>query len=40
MVIRLTGTMEAEGVAILNAAGINAFQDMMDAVDKLKGVVN
>ncbi|MHA1967242.1 MAG: ADP-forming succinate--CoA ligase subunit beta [Candidatus Hodarchaeales archaeon] len=39
MVIRLTGTKEAEGVAILKDAGIDAFQDMMDAVEKLKGVV-
>ena len=40
MVIRLTGTREVEGVAILKAAGINAFQDMIDAVDKLKGVIS
>ena len=39
MVIRLTGTKEAEGVAILKDAGIDAFQDMMGAVEKLKGVV-
>ena len=39
MVIRLTGTKEAEGVKILNDAGINAYQDMMEAVEKLKGVV-
>ena len=39
MVIRLSGTKEAEGVAILKDAGIDAFQDMMDAVEKLKGVV-
>jgi succinyl-CoA synthetase beta subunit len=39
MVIRLTGTREAEGVKILNDAGIDAYQDMMEAVDKLKGVV-
>lgn len=39
MVIRLTGTREAEGVAILKEAGIDAFQDMMEAVEKLKGVV-
>ncbi len=40
MVIRLTGTKGAEGVAILKDAGIDAFQDMMDAVEKLKGVVS
>ncbi|MFW9905920.1 MAG: ADP-forming succinate--CoA ligase subunit beta [Candidatus Thorarchaeota archaeon] len=39
MVIRLTGTREAEGVAILENAGINAYQDMMDAVGKLKEVM-
>jgi len=39
MVIRLTGTKEVEGIAILKDAGIDAFEDMMDAVEKLKGVV-
>jgi succinyl-CoA synthetase beta subunit len=39
MVIRLTGTREAEGVAILNNAGVDAYQDMMDAVGKLKEVM-
>ncbi len=39
MVIRLTGTKEAEGIKILNDAGIDAYQDMMEAVEKLKGVV-
>jgi succinyl-CoA synthetase beta subunit len=39
MVIRLTGTKEAEGIAILKNAGIDAFQDMMGAVEKLKGAV-
>jgi succinyl-CoA synthetase beta subunit len=39
MVIRLTGTREAEGVAILKNAGINAYQDMIAAVEKLKEVV-
>ncbi len=39
MVIRLTGTREAEGVAILKNAGIDAYQDMMDAVGKLKEVM-
>jgi len=40
MVIRLTGTKETEGVKILNDAGIAAYQDMMEAVEKLKGVVS
>ncbi len=39
MVIRLTGTREAEGVAILKDAGVDAYQDMMDAVGKLKEVM-
>lgn len=39
MVIRLTGTREAEGIAILNNAGVDAYQDMMDAVEKLKEVM-
>ncbi len=39
MVIRLTGTKETEGVRILNDAGIDAYKDMMDAVEKLKGVI-
>ena len=40
MVIRLTGTKEVEGVKILNDAGIDAYQDMMEAVEKLKGVIS
>ncbi len=39
MVIRLTGTKETEGVKILNDAGIDAYKDMMAAVEKLKGVI-
>ena len=39
MVIRLTGTKETEGVKILNKAGIDAYKDMMAAVEKLKGVI-
>ncbi|MHA2171694.1 MAG: succinate--CoA ligase subunit beta, partial [Candidatus Kariarchaeaceae archaeon] len=39
MVIRLTGTRETEGVQILKDAGIDAYKDMMAAVEKLKGVV-
>ncbi len=39
MVIRLTGTKETEGVQILKDAGIDAYKDMMNAVEKLKGVI-
>jgi len=39
MVIRLTGTNEAEGIAILKNEGINAYQDVMEAVKKVKEVV-
>ena len=38
MVIRLTGTEETKGIEILKDAGIDAYKDMMDAVEKLKGV--
>ncbi|MBY8986940.1 MAG: ADP-forming succinate--CoA ligase subunit beta, partial [Candidatus Lokiarchaeota archaeon] len=40
MVIRLTGTNEKEGIALLKKAKINAFQDVMDAVKKVKEVLN
>ncbi len=39
LVIRLTGTKEKEGVEILSKAGISAYRDMMDAVDKIKSIV-
>ena len=39
MVIRLTGTKEKEGIALLNEAGIEAFQDVMEAVEKLEEVL-
>jgi succinyl-CoA synthetase beta subunit len=39
MVIRLTGTREKEGVSILKNAGIDAYQNMMTAVEKLKQVI-
>ncbi len=39
MVIRLTGTKEAEGVAILKNAGIDAYKSMTKAVAKLKEVM-
>ncbi|MHA2281403.1 MAG: ADP-forming succinate--CoA ligase subunit beta [Promethearchaeota archaeon] len=39
MVIRLTGTNEREGISLLNNAGITAFQNVMDAVQKVKEVV-
>lgn len=39
MVIRLTGTKEQEGVKILKDSGIDAFKDMMKAVEKLKKII-
>ena len=39
MVIRLTGTNDKEGISLLNNAGITAFQNVMDAVQKVKEVV-
>ncbi|MHA1727669.1 MAG: ATP-grasp domain-containing protein [Promethearchaeota archaeon] len=39
MVIRLTGTRESEGISILKKVGINAFSNMMEAVKKLKMVM-
>jgi succinyl-CoA synthetase beta subunit len=39
MVIRLTGTNDKEGIALLKDSGINAFQDVMNAVEKVKEVV-
>lgn len=40
MVIRLTGTNETEGIALLKEAKIDAFQDVMDAVKKVKEVLS
>ncbi len=40
MVIRLTGTNEKEGIALLKEANMDAFQDVMDAVKKVKEVLN
>lgn len=39
MVIRLTGTNEEEGISMLKRANIEAFQDIMKAVEKLKEVL-
>ncbi len=39
MVIRLTGTNDKEGISLLNNAGITAFQNVLDAVQKIKEVV-
>ncbi|MFX1575267.1 MAG: ADP-forming succinate--CoA ligase subunit beta, partial [Promethearchaeota archaeon] len=39
MVIRLTGTNEVEGVALLKREGISAYKDIMEAVKKVKEVV-
>ncbi len=36
MVIRLTGTNEKEGVELLHNAGMEAYQDVLEAVNKLK----
>jgi len=40
MVIRLTGTNEKEGIDVLKEAGINAFQDIMEALRKVEAVLN
>ena len=40
MVIRLTGTNEKEGIALLKEPNIDAFQDVMDAVKKVKEVLS
>ena len=40
MVIRLTGTKEKEGIALLKEAGIDAFHDVMEAVEKLDEVLS
>ncbi len=39
MVIRLIGTKEKEGVEILKKAGINAYKEAMDAINKVKEVM-
>jgi succinyl-CoA synthetase beta subunit len=39
MVIRLTGTKEKEGIVLLQEAGIEAFQDIMEAIEKLDEVL-
>jgi succinyl-CoA synthetase beta subunit len=39
LVIRLTGTKDIEGIAILKDGGINAYKDVMKAVEKLKAVL-
>jgi len=40
LVIRLTGTKEKEGIALLKEASIEAFQDIMEAVEKLEEVLS
>jgi len=40
MIIRLTGTKEKEGISLLKNAGIEAFQDVMEAVEKLDEVLS
>ena len=39
MVIRLAGTRDNEGSALLNKDGINTYQDVMEAVKKVKEVL-
>ncbi|MFX1346409.1 MAG: ADP-forming succinate--CoA ligase subunit beta, partial [Promethearchaeota archaeon] len=39
MVIRLIGTNDKEGISLLNDAGITAFQNVLDAVQKVKEVI-
>ncbi|MFX1428436.1 MAG: hypothetical protein ACFFBE_18430 [Promethearchaeota archaeon] len=39
MVIRLIGTRDREGIALLEESGINAFQNVIKAVEKVKEVV-
>jgi succinyl-CoA synthetase beta subunit len=39
MVIRLTGTNDVEGIEILKNEGIDAYQEVMDAVKKVEEVV-
>ena len=40
MVIRLTGTRDTEGITLLNDEGINAYQDVMEAVNRVKEVLS
>ena len=38
VIIRLTGTNDKEGIALLKKEGINAYQDMMEALKRVKEV--
>jgi len=40
IIIRLTGTNDKEGIELLKNDGINAYQEVMEAVNKLKEVLN
>lgn len=40
LVIRLIGTKHIEGIEILKKEGMNAFKDLMEAVEKVKQYVN
>jgi succinyl-CoA synthetase beta subunit len=40
IIIRLTGTNDEEGIKLLKNDGINAYQEVMEAVNKLKEVLN
>ena len=39
LVIRLTGTKDKEGISLLEESGMNAFQDVINAVEKVKEVI-
>jgi succinyl-CoA synthetase beta subunit len=40
LVIRLTGTNDKEGIKLLNDEGLTAFQNILDAIQKVKEVVD
>jgi succinyl-CoA synthetase beta subunit len=40
IIIRLSGTNEKEGITLLKKEGINAYQDVMDAVIRVKEVIS
>ena len=39
MVIRLMGTKDTEGIALLNNEGLHAYQDVMKAIKAVKEVL-
>jgi succinyl-CoA synthetase beta subunit len=40
IIIRLTGTNDKEGIELLKNEGINAYKEVMEAVNKMKEVLN